>query len=70
MVASIAKGTSARYYLRQAEYYLSAREPVGIWLSTSSPLGIAAGNQVDADLFEKLHEGLGIDGKVSIGAQN
>ncbi|WP_426424216.1 MobF family relaxase [Bradyrhizobium genosp. A] len=63
MVASIAKGTSARYYLRQAEYYLSGREPAGIWLSTSSALGITAGDQVDAELFEKLHEGLGSDGK-------
>lgn len=63
MVASIGKGTVARYYLRRTEYYLTGREPAGVWFSTSSALGITAGKLVEADLFEKLHAGLGADGK-------
>lgn len=63
MVATIGKGTVAQYYLRRTEYYLTGQEPVGVWLSTSAVLGIAVGKTVEADLFEKLHAGLGPDGK-------
>jgi conjugative relaxase-like TrwC/TraI family protein len=63
MVASIGKGTVAQYYLRRTEYYLTGQEPVGVWLTSSPDLGIAAGQQVEADIFEKLHAGLGPDGK-------
>lgn len=63
MVASLGKGTVAQYYLRRTEYYLTGQEPVGIWLTSSPDLGITAGQQVEADLFEKLHAGLGPDGK-------
>ncbi|SNT32480.1 conjugative relaxase domain-containing protein, TrwC/TraI family [Tardiphaga sp. OK246] len=64
MVASIGKGISAGYYLRRTEYYLSGQEPDGVWLSSSSPLGIVAGQTVEAGLFERVHEGLGPDGKL------
>jgi hypothetical protein len=63
MVATIGKGTVAQYYLRRTEYYLTGQEPAGVWLSTSAALGIAVGQTVEADLFEKLHAGLGPDGK-------
>lgn len=63
MVATIGKGTVAQYYLRRTEYYLTGREPAGVWLSTSVALGVAVGQTVEADLFEKLHAGLGPDGK-------
>jgi conjugative relaxase-like TrwC/TraI family protein len=63
MVATIGKGTVAQYYLRRTEYYLTGQEPAGVWLSTSVALGIAVGQTVEADLFEKLHAGLGPDGK-------
>jgi conjugative relaxase-like TrwC/TraI family protein len=63
MVATIGKGTVAQYYLRRTEYYLTGQEPAGVWLSTSASLGITAGQTVEADLFEKLHAGLGPDGK-------
>jgi len=64
MVASIGKGTVAGYYLRRSEYYLTGQDPEGIWLTTSSDLGIVAGQRVEADIFEKLHAGLGPDGKL------
>lgn len=63
MVASIGKGTVAQYYLKRSEYYMGGTEPAGVWLSSSSALGITAGLTVDADLFEKLHEGLSAAGK-------
>jgi conjugative relaxase-like TrwC/TraI family protein len=63
MVATIGKGTVAQYYLRRTEYYLTGQEPAGVWLSTSAALGITFGQTVEADLFEKLHAGLGPDGK-------
>src|ERR1700730_1014103 len=66
MVASIGKGTVAQYYLRRTEYYLTGKEPAGIWLSDSTELGIKIGQAVEADLFEKLHAGLGPDGRVLI----
>ena len=66
MVASIGKGTVARYYLRRTEYYLGGKEPAGMWLSDSSHLGIKVGHTVEADLFEKLHAGLGPDGRALI----
>ena len=66
MVASIGKGTVAQYYLRRTEYYLTGKEPAGIWLSESSQLGIKTGQIVGADLFEKLHAGLGSDGRTLI----
>lgn len=52
MVATIGKGTIAQYYLRRTEYYLTGQEPQGVWLSSSAALGIAAGEVVEADLFE------------------
>lgn len=70
MVASIGKGTVAQYYLRRTEYYLTGQEPVGIWLTSSPDLGIAAGQQVEADIFEKLHAGLGSDGKTLLAKDN
>jgi conjugative relaxase-like TrwC/TraI family protein len=63
MVATIGKGTVAQYYLRRTEYYLTGQEPAGIWLSTSAALGITVGQIVESDLFEKVHAGLGPDGK-------
>ena len=66
MVASIGKGTVAQYYLRRTEYYLTGKEPAGIWLSNSATLGIKVGQTVEADLFEKLHAGVGPDGRLLI----
>lgn len=66
MVASIGKGTVAQYYLRRTEYYISGKEPAGVWLSNSARLSIAVGQIVEADLFEKLHAGIGPDGEALI----
>lgn len=55
MVATIAAGTSAQYYLAQVEYYLGGREPAGRWLAADIGLGVSAGSVVERALFERLH---------------
>lgn len=55
MVATIAAGTSAQYYLAQLEYYLGGREPAGRWLAAGPGLGVGVGSTVERGLFERLH---------------
>lgn len=55
MVATIAAGTSAQYYLAQVEYYLGGREPKGRWLMAGPGLNVRAGSVVERALFERLH---------------
>lgn len=62
MVASIAAGTTAQYYLSRTEYYLDDREPQGIWVA-GTDFGITAGQVVQADLFERLHGALDENGR-------
>ncbi|MGB3391009.1 MAG: MobF family relaxase, partial [Pseudaminobacter sp.] len=62
MVATIAAGTSAGYYLAQSEYYLGGSEPPGEWIAGGEGFGIANGAQVEAELFEQLHAAIGPDG--------
>ena len=54
MVASIAAGTTAGYYLSRTAYYLESREPEGIWF-TGQDFGVAADQTVEGPLFESLH---------------
>ncbi|SEI01661.1 conjugative relaxase domain-containing protein, TrwC/TraI family [Methylobacterium sp. 275MFSha3.1] len=63
MVASVAAGTSARYYLAEAEYYLGGREPAGCWLIVGPGLGLKAGSQVEPAPFERLHAALDDQGR-------
>lgn len=62
MVASIAAGTSAQYYVHATDYYLGGIEPSGIWLSDGG-LGVVVGSKVEAELLERLHAACGPDGK-------
>lgn len=62
MVATIAAGTSAGYYLAQSEYYLGGSEPPGEWIAAGEGFGMANGAQVEAELFEQLHAAIGPDG--------
>lgn len=63
MVATIAAGTSARYYLSLTSYYTGSGEPSGYWIKVGFAAGFAAGEVVkDAD-FEKLHAGLDEHGR-------
>lgn len=63
MVATVAAGTSARYYLTHVEYYLGGREPDGRWIKIGPGLGPFPSNTVDGDTFERLHAALDVDGR-------
>jgi conjugative relaxase-like TrwC/TraI family protein len=58
MVATLAAGTTAQYYTRQAEYYLHGCEPAGRWISATGDFGVVHGATVDNTAFERLHAGL------------
>lgn len=58
MVATLAAGTTARYYTKQAEYYLGGGEPAGRWMSATNNFGVRHGATVDNAVFERLHAGL------------
>ena len=64
MVATIAAGTTAGYYLRQAEYYLGGAEPAGRWISRTGNFGVTNGEEVSRAQFERLHAGLDDDGQI------
>ena len=62
MVATIAAGTTAKYYSKQSEYYLGGGEPAGRWISSTNNFDVTHGAAVDNALFERLHAGLDADG--------
>ncbi|MFH0301112.1 MobF family relaxase [Bradyrhizobium sp. 31Argb] len=63
VVATIAAGTTARYYSKQSEYYLGAGEPTGRWISSTNNFGVRHGAEIDNALFERLHASLDADGQ-------
>ncbi|MBN9041756.1 MAG: relaxase domain-containing protein [Rhizobiales bacterium] len=63
VVATIAAGTTARYYSKQSEYYLGGGEPAGRWISSTNNFGVRHGAEVDNALFERLHASLDADGQ-------
>ncbi|OYU86689.1 MAG: hypothetical protein CFE29_28450 [Bradyrhizobiaceae bacterium PARB1] len=63
MVATIAAGTTARYYSKQSEYYLGGGEPAGRWISSTNDFGVKHGAEIDNSLFERLHASLDMDGQ-------
>ena len=63
MVATIAAGTTASYYSKRSEYYLSGDEPAGRWITATNDFGASHDALVDNALFERLHAGLDADGQ-------
>ena len=65
MVASFATIKSSGYYTRQSEAvsYYANEEATGIWLRGHQALGIAAGDAVTADDFDRICAGLDPSGK-------
>ncbi|MDC9823276.1 MobF family relaxase [Devosia sp. ZB163] len=64
MVATIAAGTSAQYYIETTDYYLGGREPAGRWIAVAPGLPLAIGAVVERTDFEQIHAGLRPDGSV------
>jgi conjugative relaxase-like TrwC/TraI family protein len=63
VVATIAAGTTARYYSKQSEYYLGGGEPAGRWISSTNNFDVQHGADIDNALFERLHASLDADGQ-------
>ncbi|WP_398473162.1 MobF family relaxase [Tardiphaga sp.] len=63
MVATIAAGTTAKYYSKQSEYYLGGGEPAGRWMSSTNDFGVRHGADVENALFERLHASQDVDGR-------
>ena len=67
MVATVAAGTSASYYLAQVEYYAGGREPQGRWLLAGPGLDVVAGTAVLPADFERLHAAQDRQGRPLLG---
>lgn len=67
MVATVAAGTSASYYLAQVEYYAGGREPEGRWLLAGPGLDVVAGEPVRPADFERLHAAKDLQGRPLLG---
>lgn len=67
MVATVAAGTAAQYYLAQTQYYLGGSESEGRWLAVGSRLGITESSVVERATFEQLHAALNTSGRSLIG---
>lgn len=63
MVATIAAGTSAQYYVSLTGYYTEGGEPPGRWLKVGFAAGVESETQVQPREFERLHAGLDPDGR-------
>lgn len=62
MVATIAAGTSAQYYIETTTYYVGGREPDGRWIAAAPGLSLSTGAVVEHTPFAQLHAGLRPDG--------
>jgi conjugative relaxase-like TrwC/TraI family protein len=63
MVATVASGTMAQYYLSQTDYYIGGREPPGRWTRVGFASGFEKGSLVESADFERLHAALDGSGK-------
>ena len=63
MVATVASGTMAQYYLSQTDYYTGGREAPGRWARVGFASGFAKGSVVESADFERLHAALDRSGK-------
>ncbi|MEK9282670.1 relaxase domain-containing protein [Bradyrhizobium sp. ISRA442] len=63
MVATVAAGTSAEYYIASSDYYFGGSEPAGRWVAVGIDIGARAGSVVEREPFERLHAAIDADGR-------
>ena len=63
MVATVAAGTSAEYYIASSDYYVGGSEPAGRWVAVGVDVGVNVGSVVEREPFERLHAALDSEGR-------
>ncbi|MGY4330854.1 hypothetical protein ACVW1A_004835 [Bradyrhizobium sp. LB1.3] len=63
MVATVAAGTSAEYYIASSDYYVGGSEPAGRWVAVGVDIGVRVGSVVEREPFERLHAAIGSEGR-------
>jgi conjugative relaxase-like TrwC/TraI family protein len=63
MVVTWAPAAHQNYYLTQTEYFLGAREPDGVWRTSTGDFGIVDGAKVDRETFVRLYAAQDVDGQ-------
>jgi conjugative relaxase-like TrwC/TraI family protein len=69
MVATVAAGTTAQYYLSLTDYYTGSGEPRGQWVKVGFDSGFAVGTEIGNADFESLHAGLDRKGRCLLSNQ-
>jgi conjugative relaxase-like TrwC/TraI family protein len=70
MVATVAAGTSAEYYIASSDYYIGASEPAGRWVAVGVEIGVAVGSIVEREPFVRLHAALDLTGRAMLSSQS
>ncbi len=70
MVATVAAGTSAEYYIASSDYYIGGSEPAGRWVAVGVEIGVVVGAIVERDPFERLHAALDLTGRPMLSSRS
>jgi len=70
MVATVAVGTSAEYYITSSDYYVGGREPAGRWVAVGLDIGVHVGSVVEREPFERLHAALDAEGRFMLSSKS
>ena len=70
MVATVAAGTSAEYYIASSDYYIGGSEPAGRWVVVGVDVGVNVGSVVEREPFERLHAALDSDGRFMLASKS
>ena len=70
MVATVAAGTTAEYYLAQCDYYVGGSEPAGRWVAVGVDVGVHVGSVVEREPFERLHAALDAEGRFMLAGKS
>jgi conjugative relaxase-like TrwC/TraI family protein len=70
MVATVAAGTTAEYYLAQCDYYVGGSEPAGRWVAVGVEVGVYVGSVVEREPFERLHAALDVEGRFMLAGKS
>lgn len=66
MVATVAAGTSAEYYIASSDYYVGGSEPAGRWVALGVDIGVRVGSVVEREPFERLHAAIDSEGRLML----